>query len=313
MDILIPIFFGIFIFCLFLFLLYPYGRRNDEIKKRFETISNIDKKELILDEELSKPLSERIFKPIFDRLILNIKKLIPEDSKRRRESSKKTNKLKKKLRQAGIKMGTNEYQAIQIIIMAGVAVFSGTIAFALTSQTLAVLFGIILGVYIGYVVLRFDLARRITKRDETIRRQLPEVLDMLSVSVEAGLGLEQAILHVITHYKGPLVDELNITYREMTMGRTRRDAFLQLGERCEIDEVKSFVRAIVQAQEMGISIKNVLRSQAAFIRQTRRNKIEEKAMQVSVKILIPMAFFIFPVIFIVLLGPAVVTIMEQLF
>jgi tight adherence protein C len=131
---------------------------------------------------------------------------------------------------------------------------------------------------------------------------------MLSVSVEAGLGLEQSMLYDVNNFEGPLIDEISVSNREMAMGRSRRDALLNLGDRCEIDEVKTFVRAIVQAGELGISIKNVLRSQAAFIRQSRKNKIEEKAMQISVKILIPMVLFIFPVIFIVLLGPAVVNI-----
>ncbi|KGP75169.1 hypothetical protein JT05_12180, partial [Desulfosporosinus sp. Tol-M] len=110
---------------------------------------------------------------------------------------------------------------------------------------------------------------------------------------------------------GPLVDELSIAYREMTMGRTRREALLDLGERSGVEEVQSFARAVVQAGQMGISIKNVLQSQAEVIRQARRNKIEEKAMKISVKILIPMTLFIFPVIFIALLGPAAVNIYNQ--
>ena len=146
-----------------------------------------------------------------------------------------------------------------------------------------------------------------------MQSQLPEVLDMISVSVEAGLGLEQAMIEVVKNFDGPLIDEIAITNREMAMGRTRADALLLLGERCGIEEMQNFTRAIVQATQMGIAVKNVLRSQSEYMRQTRKNKVEEKAMQVSVKILLPMAGFILPVIFIVLLGPAAVKIMDTLF
>jgi len=139
------------------------------------------------------------------------------------------------------------------------------------------------------------------------------VWDMLRFRVEAGLGLEQAMIHVVNNFVGPLIDEIAVSNREMALGRNRRDALLILGDRCELEEMKTFVRAIVQAGEMGISIKNVLRSQSAYMRQSRRNKIEEKAMQISVKILIPMVLFIFPVIFIVLLGPAALSIITYFF
>jgi tight adherence protein C len=137
------------------------------------------------------------------------------------------------------------------------------------------------------------------------------VLDLLSLNVEAGLGFEQALLHVIEHFDGFLIDELMITHREITMGRTRREALTLFAERCGLNEVKSFVGAVIQAGQMGIPLKNVLRTQAAAMRTSRKNKIEEKAMKISVKILLPMVLFIFPVLFIVLLGPAVVKIINQ--
>jgi tight adherence protein C len=143
-----------------------------------------------------------------------------------------------------------------------------------------------------------------------MEQQLPEVLDLLSVSVEAGLGFEQAVHHITMNMEGPLIDELTVTYREMAMGRARRDALTLLGQRCELEEMKTFVGALVQASQLGISIKNVLRSQSAAMRQSRKAKVQEKAMKVSVKMLFPMVMFIFPVIFIILLGPAVVNVLH---
>lgn len=312
MEIWISIAFAAVIYFTLYLSLSGFGSRRDEIRNRVSAVSKMGKQEFILNEELNKPISERFLKPVLESIYSNIRKVVPEN-KKDDSGRKKTEsgRLKNKLRQAGIRMSTAEYQAVRLIVIVGFAILFCIIAAAMSVKLHLIPLAALFGFYVGYVILRFNLAKRITKRHESMRRQLPEVLDMLSVSVEAGLGLEQAILHVIDHYAGPLIDELNITYKEMSMGRSRRDALLSLGNRCEVDEVNSFVRAVVQAGEMGISIKNVLRSQSAYIRQTRRNKVEEKAMQVSVKILLPMAFFIFPVIFIILMGPAVVSVYEQ--
>ncbi len=290
-----------------------HALQSDSIKSRMERISGIKERALVLDDDLDKPLSERIFKPILDNFLKQLKKLAPEDNKTSGTTNLKQEKLKARLRQAGIRMGANEYKALQTLIVMACAVLAGLVALIATSGMQAVLLAIFIGAYAGIAVPRFYFARKVKSRQETIQRQLAEVLDMLSVSVEAGLGMEQALVNVIEHFNGPLIDELSITYREISMGRTRRDAFLSLGERSDINEVKTFVRAFVQAGELGIPIRNVLTTQSQYIRQTRRNKIEEKAMKISVKILIPMAFFIFPVIFIVLLGPAMVSIMDTFF
>ncbi|MEL7655752.1 MAG: type II secretion system F family protein [Bacillota bacterium] len=302
---------GVLIFSIVMLILFPLGVHQEEINTRIQSISNMDQKELVIDEELKKPISERFLRPISNAAVNQLKKLIPASNGLDSENPKRT-ELKKKLRQAGFLINVTEYRMIQLLVSIGIVILIIIITLFFTNDLKMVLMAGAFGFYTSYVFLRLHLAVRTTKRRENIRQQLPEVLDMLSVSVEAGLGLEQAILHVIDHFKGHLVDELNISYREMTMGRSRRDALLGLGERCEVDDVKSFVRAINQASQLGISIKNVLRSQSAFIRQSRKNKIEEKAQKVSVKILLPLAFFIFPVMFIILLGPAAVSIYQQL-
>lgn len=307
---LIPITGSILSFSILYLILSSYGTAKDRLKDRLYQIAHMERKDFIPNVELTKPLLDRLLKPKIRQIRLQLQRLFSA-RERKLANNRDQSKLKQKLRMAGIRIGELEYQSLQAIIMLGTGVL-----FALTSRrftdsiTITALLSVI-GIYFAYVILRFHLARRITTRREKMKQQLPEVLDMLSVSVESGLGLEQAINHVIQHYNGPLVDELATTHREMSMGRARRDALLGLGTRSAVEEVGSFARAIIQASEMGISIKNVLRTQSAFIRQNRRNKIEEKAMKVSVKILLPMAMFIFPVIFIVLLGPAAVTIFQQ--
>jgi tight adherence protein C len=309
---LIAIFFGIFIFCCIIMTLRSYGEQQDAVQRRLEGINNTFQKGSIHEDELSLPFLERMLQLIIKPFLTKIRKsMIKNPSQGFLLKNFKNDKLKKNVYQAGLAMELHEYQMIRIVVILGATLIAFAAAVFLKQSILRCVLAALVGIYVGYVVLRFHLATRISKRHKAMEQQLPEVLDLLSVNVEAGLGFEQAIFQVIEHLEGPLVDELTITYREMSMGRSKRDALLIFGERCDIGEVKTFVGAIVQASELGISIKNVLRAQAAAMRQNRRNKIEERAQKISIKILLPMVFFIFPVIFIILMGPAVVKVLEQ--
>jgi tight adherence protein C len=304
MALYISILFGTFIFCVIIIALYNYGTINDKVNIRLTNISSI-KKEVVLDEDMDKPLNERLIKPFIESIAKYFGKFIPSA-----EETKKSEQMRRMLRQAGITMLPSEYNAIRLIVIIGTAVIFFIISLVINLDSLKKLLMTIFGAYSAFAVMRFQLTSNITKRREQMEHQLPDVLDMLSISVEAGLGFEQAILYIIKHFKGPLIDEFTIAYREMSMGRSRREALQLLGTRCDIEEMKSFTGAVIQAGKLGISLKNVLHTQADAIRQSRRSKIEERAMKISVKMLIPMALFIFPVIFIVLMGPAVIRIMD---
>jgi tight adherence protein C len=303
MAALISITFGLFIFCIITILLNKYGTVSDSINKRLASISNLHE-EVIVDEDMNKPLRERIFKPIITSIYNAFSKIVPTGSE-----NAKSEELRKTLRQAGITISPNEYNVIRIITITATAIIFLLIGLFLRVSSMLKILLPVIGAYTAFAVLRFRLARRVTKRRELMERQMPDVFDMISVSVEAGLGFEQAILHVIKNFEGPLIDELTITSREMSMGRSRREALQLLGIRCNIDDMKTFTGAVIQAGKLGISLKNVLTTQAQAIRQSRRAKIREKAMKISVKMLLPMVAFIFPVIFIMLMGPAVVKIM----
>jgi tight adherence protein C len=305
--------FGIFVFSVVVLLLKNRGEEKDAFQNRLTNIAGKKGNALYLDEELNKPITERLIKPFANKFVDGIKKISPQSNVEVDPSDPRATKLKSLLRQAGMKFSVGEYRMFRIIVFAVTGLVLGVGVFLLSSNVLFTILGTILGVYLAYVVLRFQLTAKITARKKSMQAQLPEVLDMISVSVEAGLGLEQAMIEVVKNFDGPLIDEIAITNREMTMGRSRNDALHILGDRCNFEEMQTFTRAIIQATQMGIAVKNVLRTQAEYMRQTRKNKIEEKAMQVSVKIMVPMAFFILPVIFIVLLGPAVVSIIDNLF
>ena len=155
------------------------------------------------------------------------------------------------------------------------------------------------------------LNSKVQKRSETIQRSLPDVLDLLVISVEAGLGFEQAVDRVITNVPGDLADEFARMMGETSAGSTRADALRALQERVDLPEIRSFVLAMIQADRFGVSIGRVLRGQADEMRIKRRQLAQEKAQKAPVKMLIPMVFCIFPALFVVILGPALINISES--
>ncbi|MGP0221880.1 MULTISPECIES: type II secretion system F family protein [unclassified Paenarthrobacter] len=148
------------------------------------------------------------------------------------------------------------------------------------------------------------------KRQEAIQLEFANTLDQMLISVEAGLGFEAAIERASTYGAGPLAHELMRTLQDIQVGRPRQEAYEALAERCVAADIRSFVLAVIQADKYGIGIANVLRAQAKQARVKRRQVAEEKAMKLPVKVLFPLLFSIFPVLFIVLLGPAVIKIFE---
>ena len=299
---------GVLVLSIITLILKPYGTRQDMIKRRLSGIAGRNKNIDILNEDLNKPLSERFVKPLIGAMT---RKLVPRNTDSKKGAKgQQTDKLKKMVHQAGLSIGVSEYSLVRLIVIMGTAVLTGIIGASLGFGIRSAI-GVLIGAYASYTAMRFHLTSKISRRRKSMQCQLPDVLDLLAVNVEAGLGFEQALLQVIGHFDGPLIDELTITCREMTMGRPRREALTLFAERCELEEIKSFVGSIVQAEQLGISIKNVLRTQATAMRASRRNKVEEKAMKISVKILVPMVGFIFPVLLIVLMGPAAVKIIRQ--
>lgn len=303
---------GVLIDCLIVLLLHNRGEQADSVKRRLDRISNDSKQDFLADEELGKPFADRFLRPMLKTAAEKLTLKLNKTDQGKSANGRKYDRLKETLMRAGSTVGPAEYMLIRTIVTAGAGFLFLLIGMILKAPPVNKLFITLAGCFIAAVVMRYSLAMRVTKRRQAIESQLPEVLDLLSVSVEAGLGFEQAINHVINNMEGPLIDELTVTCREMTLGRPRKEALTLFGERCDTEDIKSFAGAVVQAEQLGISIKNVLQSQSAAIRQARKARIQEKASKISVKILIPMVLFIFPVIFIVLLGPAVVSILKAL-
>jgi tight adherence protein C len=160
--------------------------------------------------------------------------------------------------------------------------------------------------FLGYFIPDLLLYSKGMERQKVIQLELANTLDQMLISVEAGLGFEGAMARAGANGKGPLAEELVRTLQDMQVGRSRRESYLALAERTNLPELRSFVQAIVQADTYGIAISRVLRVQAKVMRVKRRQRAEEKAMKLPVMILFPLLFFIFPVLFIAILGPAVI-------
>lgn len=169
-------------------------------------------------------------------------------------------------------------------------------------------FGTIVGAYVPIVVLNSS----IRKRQEQILHQLPEVLDLLCVSVQAGLSFDAALRKITVRMKGPLIDEFKHFQDDVRMGMIRRNAMKNLAARCDLQDVSLFMTALIQAEKLGSSMGKTLKNQADNIRERRRQYIKAEAMRAPIKILFPLVLFIFPSIFVVTLIPSLLALMKTL-
>jgi tight adherence protein C len=162
-------------------------------------------------------------------------------------------------------------------------------------------------VVLGWYAPGFLVGARARKRRDQVQSALPDALDLLAVSVEAGMGFDGAIAKLTEHMHGPLIDEFSLALTEMRVGESRQDALKKLSMRVDSPELSAFVRSIIQADQLGISLGRILRVQAVDTRLKRQAAAEEKAMKAPIKMLFPTVIFIFPAMFIVILGPALLS------
>lgn len=199
-----------------------------------------------------------------------------------------------------------------IIAKPALALVGAAIGLLLSAKSLtpqSVGFGLFLTAFL-YFVPDLLIYNKGVKRQQEIEQELPNTLDQMLISVEAGLGFEAAMARAGGHGGGALAQELMRTLQDIQVGRPRQDAYEAMAKRSSVQDLRSFVRAVVQADKYGIGIARVLRAQAKQARVKRRQRAEEKAMKLPVKVLFPLLLCIFPVLFIVLLGPAAIKIIE---
>lgn len=167
-------------------------------------------------------------------------------------------------------------------------------------------FFIVFGGFLGFRLPDIWLAMQTRKRQFSIQMQLPDLIDLVAVSVEAGLGLYAAIQRVAMRFPGPLSDEFLRTTSEIRLGRTRVDAMRDMARRIDLTDLTVFITSLVQAEMLGLSVANVLRVQSERLRERRRQRAREQAQKAPLKMMLPLVFFIFPALFVVILGPALI-------
>jgi tight adherence protein C len=185
----------------------------------------------------------------------------------------------------------------------------GVVLAAATSPASALIFAPALAA-VGFIAPDWVLTMKQKARREAVRSELPDALDLLAVSVEAGLGFDGAVTKLTDYMDGPLVEEFGLMLSEIRVGEGRTEALRKMAARVDAPELSTFVRAVIQADQLGISLGRILRVQATDTRLRRQAAAEEKAMKAPIKMLFPTVLFIFPAMFIVVLGPAVLNILQ---
>jgi tight adherence protein C len=211
-----------------------------------------------------------------------------------------------KLLSAGLgrKVSPTAYLAAKAILAAGGFAGGAFLTSAVGKSVGGSLVLTMLCASMGFFVPDLWVTMRARARKERIRAELPDALDLLAVSVEAGLGFDGAISKLTDHMDGPLAEEFSLTLGEMRIGESRQEALKKMAQRVDTPEVAAFSRAIVQADQLGISLGRILKVQAQDTRNRRQAAAEERAMKAPIKMLFPTVVFIFPAMFLVILGPA---------
>lgn len=280
--------------------------KRRELQTRITTVLGPTKVEEIVDEheeEMKLPFSKRILSPILTQLKRNFQKKV---------SNEKKEKLDSKLDKAGNPKGMTavEFRLFQMILLIllplGFGAYTLLLNMAFTNTFLAVLLGLGIALYFP----NYYLKQKTTVRNKQAQKELPDFLDLLTVSIEAGLGFDSALSKVVAKRGGVLSNEFQRCLEEMRLGKTRREALSGIRDRLDAEDVKTLIGSIIQAEQLGIGMVQILRVQSNEIREKRKQRAEEQAMKAPIKMLFPLVIFIFPCIFIVLLGPAIIGILE---
>ncbi|UCZ53139.1 type II secretion system F family protein [Bacillus shivajii] len=255
------------------------------------------------DDETKQSFFKRMIEPFWKQF---------KRSFQRNVEQKKQEKIEQKLLKAGKPFGMTpfEFRLVQVLFL---------LIFPLTATGLSILLGLSGGRMVLVVLLSFVaglyfpvfyLKSKTEERNKKAIRELPDFIDLVTVSIEAGLGFDSALSKVVAKKEGVLSSEFQRCLEEMRLGKTRKEALSGVRERLEVDDVKLLIGSIIQAEQLGVGMVQILRVQSNEIRERRKQRAEEAAMKAPIKMLFPLVLFIFPCIFIVLLGPAIIQIFE---
>lgn len=279
-------------------LMFSEERR---VTRRLQTLTDVERSNAADVEPLSVPFRQRVLRPVSRSTMRFLHGLAPQGYR---------DSLQARCRAAGFPGGIDGDSMLIIKIGAVATVIGITVVLLVLDigeSGRVLFFAIILGL-LAWFVPGMWLSGRVEQRQNALRRELPDMLDMLLIAVEAGLGFDAAVTKYVRNRKGPLSEEFAIALREVQAGLSRREALRNLADRCDVLELSAFVMALVQADVFGVSVGQILRTQAREIRVKRRQHAEEIAQKAPAKMVFPLILCILPAPLIVLAAPAVISI-----
>jgi tight adherence protein C len=299
---------AVFVLLLGAVALVVWGTRKPGAKE--QVMSSLDKLDVWSSDaydraELRQPATQRLLAPAVKGLSRLGRGVTP---------SNQIKKLDHKLELAGRPrgLGVNELLFLKFLALAvGLVIVILLAVFHVLPALWFVMLAAIV-ILFAYILPDLILDSQISTRKQRITHDLPDFLDLLTVSVEAGLGIDSAMAKISERMDGPLKDEVLITLHEIRIGKTRAAALRSMIDRCGVDDLTTFISALIQSQQLGISVGQVLRVQSEQIRTIQKQRIEERAQKAPVKLLIPLVVCIFPAMFTVVLGPAMIRIYDAL-
>ncbi len=276
--------------------------RENLVQRRIENLRGVGGSQVELPD-IDRPFGERVLAPMVAWFGRRLELLIP---------SSMVGRLEAKLTTAGSPLSARTLLAVWGMLAVGLPLLIGVLVLPgkvpINMKLLYLVVTVLIGAYGPYVWLNGRVRRRQTR----VIKALPDSMDLVVTCVEAGLGVDAALSRVVEKVESPFSDELRRALREMALGRSRRDALHDIAVRTQVPDVSQLVNAMIQAETMGVSLGQVIRVQADQMRTRRRQRAEEQAYKAPVKMVFPLVLFIFPSMFIVILGPAAIQIYHNL-
>jgi tight adherence protein C len=303
---IVPINVGVVLLIVVGLVVTIYVFKDKNVESIDDRLSKFTEATLTLEDlELERPFSQRVLIPLAQSALNTLGKFGPKQN---------LEKTKKMISSAGNPGGLTPvtFTGIRMGMAVGLTVVFGIVTFStMGDDKMTALMYTGLGLMLGYMLPGMWLGSKIKERKNNIVKALPDALDLLTISVEAGLGFDIALKRVTEKWDDDLSREFKRVLLDISLGKSRREALRDMAERCDVEDVQIFTSAIIQAEQLGVSIAKILKLQSDQMRDRRRQRAEEKAQQAPVLMLFPMVFFIFPSIFVVILGPAVPKIMSS--
>ena len=301
--------YALFAFGLVLILLTKRGEEDDNNFRRKQALG----KETVKAEykNVDTSFSDRVIKPMLDKI--NNTERYGENATKSERQKKNRELLAAKLRKAGIHLSASNFTFFKSAFTAVLIVISIGIALILfiNGITMPAIFVVIGGIVIGALGPDLFLSLRVSKHQNAIKMQLADTIDLMSVCMEAGLSFDASLVKISERMEGPLIDELMTVFRQVQLGKNRNEALKGIADASDVKELKTFVSAVTQANQLGIPITNVLTAQAEQLRLDKSEEIKEVASKVPTKMTIPTVIFILPAIMCVIIGPVIFSVMES--